>query len=999
MKGKFYIGLRAFLAGGMLTAGAGLSAAAEGLVPPFISHFDTQEEFDQYTVIDGNKDGVVWDIISFLHNLRISYNSQVAMDDWVVTPGLLLEKGKSYRVSALTRAGNSTDTERIEVKYGTAPTAEALVMPLIDPLDLHGSEYVEIAEYIVPEETGVYYVGFHGISKADTYQLHLDEISVEAGISALVPGVPTDFKVTPDLYGAFKADISLVAPVVTFSDETLEGKMTIEIKRENKVIASIPDVMPGQTVTYVDTPLSGGRMNYHAYAINEEGQGNPATANVHIGYSYPAPVESVMLAEDADEPGMITLSWPEITRDDNGLIYPEGAVKYYIYTPGDYGWNLTYRDIEEPSYRFRALPEGEQTFLSFAVCGVSEGGQGDFAFTGLQAVGTPFNGFDESFPQGSLSYPMIMETIAQNGMDWAIYSDESGVVSQDKDNGFLAAKASDIGDVSAIVSPKVSLKGVSNPVLSFYTYNILTSGERDINLVAVEVREPGGEYVRLMESTVDELCQGSDGWWRVNVDLSDYAGKVVQFRIVAECRIFDLTLFDNIRLGQSFPKDLGIVASAPAEVMPGDNYKLSCTVRNEGYLDVPVFRIALFTDGEQADVLEGDYLKAGEKREFEFLLPLHPLQEADVVHRLVLTAEEDANPDNNIVEDISVSPALSTLPVASGLVAEVKAEGVALSWDAPDLGGTRIVAKSEDFEQAESWGEVEGWTFIDRDLSPIGGFQGMELPGIPQQSLQSFFVFDTAITSNPTFAAHSGSKYIGSIFRSDTGTVDDWAISPELSGESQTISFYAQSYSGAFAEKIEILWSDGSLDPEDFSVLEAVERVPSEWTRYEAELPEGARRFAIRSCGTDTFMLMLDDFSFKVAEPTAGLVVEGYNIYRNRERINTQPVLSLEYLDAEPSDGRNSYVVTALYEGAESRGSQEATVDISAVNAALFGGSVRVEGHDILLTLSSPSAVRISDAAGLLIFDDILCGDRSISVSPGIYIVNLGAHTRKVIIR
>ena len=161
-----------------VTAGEKAPSPEDAIIPPFISHFDTKSDFDQYTVIDGNGDGVIWDIISFMHNLRISYNSQVAMDDWVVTPGLYLEAGKAYRVSALAMAGNYTDTERIEVKYGEAPTAEALTYLLVPPTELLGSDYVELSEYITPSKTGVYYIGFHGISDPDTYQLHLDEISV-----------------------------------------------------------------------------------------------------------------------------------------------------------------------------------------------------------------------------------------------------------------------------------------------------------------------------------------------------------------------------------------------------------------------------------------------------------------------------------------------------------------------------------------------------------------------------------------------------------------------------------------------------------------------------------------------------------------------------------------------------------------------------------------------------------------------------------------------------
>ena len=51
------------------------------------------------------------------------------------------------------------------------------------------------------------------------------------------------------------------------------------------------------------------------------------------------------------------------------------------------------------------------------------------------------------------------------------------------------------------------------------------------------------------------------------------------------------------------------------------------------------------------------------------------------------------------------------------------------------------------------------------------------------------------------------------MFAYDDSQVDDWAISPALSGNAQTISFYAKSYSKDYPEKIEVLYSTGSLSP------------------------------------------------------------------------------------------------------------------------------------------------------------------------------------------
>ncbi len=91
------------------------------------------------------------------------------------------------------------------------------------------------------------------------------------------------------------------------------------------------------------------------------------------------------------------------------------------------------------------------------------------------------------------------------------------------------------------------------------------------------------------------------------------------------------------------------------------------------------------------------------------------------------------------------------------------------------------------------------------------------------------------------------------MFRQDDKTVDDWAISPSLSGESRTVSVWAKSYDPKYKESFEILYSDGTLDTGAFVPAARFEEISEEWTEYKAELPAGAGRFAIRSVGTGAF--------------------------------------------------------------------------------------------------------------------------------------------------
>ncbi len=138
----------------------------------------------------------------------------------------------------------------------------------------------------------------------------------------------------------------------------------------------------------------------------------------------------------------------------------------------------------------------------------------------------------------------------------------------------------------------------------------------------------------------------------------------------------------------------------------------------------------------------------------------------------------------------------------------------------------------------------------------------------------------------------------------DDTQVDDWAISPELSGNAQTVSFYARSFQSIYPENIEVLYSTGSTDPKDFSIAKPNTQVPGEWTLFEASLPEGAKHFAIRSCGSYNFMLMVDDVAYEAKALGEKYTIAGYNVYRNGERINDSLITSTAHLDTNPADGK-----------------------------------------------------------------------------------------------
>ena len=236
-------------------------------------------------------------------------------------------------------------------------------------------------------------------------------------------------------------------------------------------------------------------------------------------------------------------------------------------------------------------------------------------------------------------------------------------------------------------------------------------------------------------------------------------------------------------------------------------------------------------------------------------------------------------------------------------------------------------------------------------------------------------MWDANTTGNSTTAAHSGTKYLFSLYRADFGVANDWAISPELDGSAQTISFYARSYSGSYPEKMRILYSTGGIEPADFIEVATYYPVPAAWTRYEFKVPAGAKRFAINSCAQNAFMFMVDDVTYipEGAEVTTSLV--GNDVYRDGAKINDATVDKCEYTDSNVTEGTTySYAVVAVYNKGLGSASNVVTVnDMSGID------SIAADNLDAEF------------------FN--LQGQRVAKPSAGIYIMRIGSTVKKVLVK
>lgn len=368
--------------------------------------------------------------------------------------------------------------------------------------------------------------------------------------------------------------------------------------------------------------------------------------------------------------------------------------------------------------------------------------------------------------------------------------------------------------MSLIVMPEtegihyIGIHGISTEADGFYLY------VNDVGMSApISRRSP---------SAVSDISvvPGADG---------AYAGKEVELAIGGTIKFYTNIMFDNITLTDLNNHDLSVGLSGPARAVNQTDFTLVAKVHNLGKMASGAYTVQLKADGDLIGTAQSTGLAANATEEFEFTHRFQAIQHDMVDFTAEVLYSADEVPGNNASEPLSVQPKESLLPAVTGL-SGVQAEngGVHLTWSQPDM-TTGAETHTDRFEDGTAGDKTYGsWTFVDVDNVAVTGFRGVEIPGIESnKSTASFFMFDGSLPQfNETFAAHSGTKYLVSLARYDFKEVDDWAISPELSGESQSVSFFARSYDPRYLEKIEVYYSTGSKDPADFELLTDNMQVP-----------------------------------------------------------------------------------------------------------------------------------------------------------------------------
>ena len=245
---------------------------------------------------------------------------------------------------------------------------------------------------------------------------------------------------------------------------------------------------------------------------------------------------------------------------------------------------------------------------------------------------------------------------------------------------------------------------------------------------------------------------------------------------------------------------------------------------------------------------------------------------------------------------------------------------------------------------------------------------------------------------NPTVKPFSGTQALASVYSYHLNTqtkeltpldADNWLISPELTGQEQTISFRVNNYGPAFAETYEVLYSKTGKEQTDFMLLEEKTISSGQWDLVEFTLPDGAKYFAIRHTtkvivnptgigySSSPYLFMVDDITYS----SLANVLNSYNVYKDGVLIGN--VTAAEYADTVGSEVEtHRYSITAVF--ADKSESEPVSVSYETTNG-------------INLIYESPQ----QETVIYTIDGKKIPAGQLKSLYPGIYIIN----NKKVIIK
>ena len=981
---------------------------------PYTEDFSSTIQFGNIMITDANADGMTWG-----HDIageKASYpgNSSGNTDEWMVTPPLALDASVNYRLR-FDVCASSFDPYQIGVMLGTLPGISDLDTEIVASTNV-GTPYewrtIEANFHVAV--SGEYYIGFHLTGAPNSGSFGFDNLSVEGIGSSAAPAAPANLLVEPDALGALGAIVTLTAPERLINGSPISDTFSVNLLRDGTLVNTFANVSASQSLSFRDTSPVQGFNRYTAVAVNNAGAGEEISLRAYIGTDIPGTVTDISLVETS--PGHVDITWKAPLTGKNGGYVDQSALEYTVR-------RNQWKEVEAVQCSASDFIEEsltEQMFVVYEITASSAVGNGDAVTSELIVAGTPYEApLDETFAAARPVYypwPSLPMNSLNSWNAWSLADD--GMADFTGDNGVMAVLCySSEPEEIRLLSPKMAIGKTAVPRLKFAFAHSAISDNLDVEIIA------DGAGADLVASL--PLNNGNLTWKEVSVPLDRYMGCDV-IQLVFHTRNIcgdDKLYIDGISFTDDVDRNLAAGAlEAPVKLVAGCQASVKARVNNIGREKASGYRVDLYAGDNMLSSAAGPDIEAGCSG--EVLVSFVP----DAVYgdRITLHSEivydADQNQANNMSKPLSVPLETVALPGVTSLHGSTEEGVVILGWNAPILPESQFEVTLEDFESYSGfitsgigeWGSIEGdpSNFYCMEFQNSNG-AWIEFPGDYAWENYAFTTVDLAqlpaATPADGWSCVSGTKFVMTAYSAGSGASTpsgDYLISPRLQGCAQEISLNAKSldYLTQGLETITVLASSTTADVSAFKEVGTVRNIPTQWTRYSFALPEGSLYFAVRSVSTKT-ALFIDDISY-IADGASLITheVRGYNVYRDTERLNSEPVAITGFTDTTADPQKTyAYSVSAVYSDGESAVCDPVVLDLAGLTAVTSVAPISVTSTPGMIHVMNCDGcqVKIYSLDGRLVASSKGdgAGRVSVAVPVGLYVVSAGSAVHKLVVR
>lgn len=1002
---------------------------------PYLETFNySGEAMWPFTVIDANNDennfGFRW---YFGSNQKAAWYyctptaTNHGCDDWLITPAIAFEQGKVYRLQFDTY-GYMGGVNTVDVVLGSHPTVEAMTHKLgryeYETPGYSAMQPLNIECLFIPEATDAR-VGFHNVSNNSDH-MFLDNIYISVYGITTIPAEVTDL-VANAVSGGVK--LTFKAPALTAEGKQLNDLTNIKIYRNNadgELLKTIEAPTPGAEFEFVDNSYGAGVKTYMVVATNASGAGLQASVSISTYADIPRAVENLTLTpRNGWSEALVEWNYPESMTGVNGNPLTEDDITYDIYRTVDGNRALIAQGVKGESYFDNTLASAipanrQQVFVSYRVAPRTNGGEGASSETKQVMMGLSYQlPFNESWKsQNTQNFTWTKENCSSSAT-WMVNGGtayDPRATCQDNDYGQVSFCGSRYGrSYGNYVSPRMDVSSFANPKLTFYLYR---SNDTNTQGSYVRVGFVSDDEGQTILDTSYEVYHTENGWEQYTVEFPEKYAKSNRVSVVFSAGTENYkgqVHLDNMSVtGEQPEKEIKVQRIIGGEsCLIGTRNPYDVEVANIGTESVSNITVQFFADDKLVGTEQIETLSAGESKLAPFAItPGLENHERALQLRAVISAEEDGSVENNVIE--------STIRLVAPMLPYI----TDLKGESPDIQSARLVwTETMTYPHTETvTDDVEGypefaidnigdWTTVDCDkqvTAQISLGTGAPLVWKHAGEPQAFIVFNAPSSgAGAVLKPRSGNQCFIS-FASRTKN-DDWLISPQLSGEAQTITFYAKcGYTTDLNERFELWASSGTPDLGDFTCISGDSPIAvtsyNEWTRYSFALPEGTKFFAIRCVSSQQTALMIDDITYSPMHPA--LELWGFNVYRDGEKITPTEHGDYEFIDSGLEYGRTyTYAVSAVYDAGESIHSPalDILVDGSHSIDGIDTDSNDIDIHAVYngISVNAPAGTLVSVNAvdGKVLYMFTSTGTTTVSVAAGVYVVKAADTVVKVLVK